>query len=363
MALEGGQEYRLELGPSDRRWVRTLIVPAHPDTDADGTADPYDDCPADPLIVEDLDRDGLCSDDPCPEDPSNDKDGDGICGRVDNCPNQANVDQADSDGDGVGDVCDSCPGDVDGDGDGVCDEADNCLDVANPDQADSDGDGVGDRCDVIIGFFDSYEGQRDFIRRGGFEPLELFDLLPELVERTDHVWVNMEGSGRSYDSYLVEAFPAIIEKVAAGSALLLSDHKGADVRDLLGDAGLFRRYAHRVVPAADDVQVADPDHPVTNGPFGALTHEDLDRSQLPQDTEFRLYASRGYMRADSLPPDAEVILTRANPEQVVLTCYPHGDGAIVLTTLPLLENWRYGAWNSTLLPNLVDWLAEGACRN
>lgn len=35
-----------------------------------------------------------------------DADGDGICADVDNCPDNANADQADSDGDGVGDACD-----------------------------------------------------------------------------------------------------------------------------------------------------------------------------------------------------------------------------------------------------------------
>lgn len=39
-----------------------------------------------------------------------DADGDGIADSMDNCPNQANADQADTDGDGLGDVCDGTGG-------------------------------------------------------------------------------------------------------------------------------------------------------------------------------------------------------------------------------------------------------------
>ena len=40
---------------------------------------------------------------PCP-----DADSDGVCDASDNCPQNANADQADGDGDGLGDVCDPC---------------------------------------------------------------------------------------------------------------------------------------------------------------------------------------------------------------------------------------------------------------
>jgi hypothetical protein len=48
--------------------------------------------------------------DPCPADPLNDSDGDGVCGSVDNCPLVYNPIQEDEDSDDVGDACDSCPG-------------------------------------------------------------------------------------------------------------------------------------------------------------------------------------------------------------------------------------------------------------
>jgi hypothetical protein len=98
----------------------------------------------------DADDDGVADAcDPCPHDPLNDGDADGLCADVDNCPTVANPAQANVDGDAYGDACDACPVDNpnDGDGDGVCTSADNCPAVANSNQQDSDADGRGNVCD------------------------------------------------------------------------------------------------------------------------------------------------------------------------------------------------------------------------
>jgi hypothetical protein len=71
----------------------------------------------------------------------NDKDGDGLANNIDNCPNDANVDQLDTDTDGKGDVCD-----IDDDNDGVLD-ADELLNGSNPLLTDTDGDGLSDLLD------------------------------------------------------------------------------------------------------------------------------------------------------------------------------------------------------------------------
>lgn len=81
-----------------------------------------------------------------------DADSDGVIDRNDNCPNNANADQADLDADGTGDACDS-----DKDGDGVANGSDNCPTVANAGQEDADGDGAGDACDTT-GMTNSIDG-------------------------------------------------------------------------------------------------------------------------------------------------------------------------------------------------------------
>ena len=81
-----------------------------------------------------------------------DSDTDSVLDSVDNCPLDANPDQADDDADTVGTACDNCVSVVNLDQsnldtDAFGDACDNCVLVDNPAQLDGDADGIGDACD------------------------------------------------------------------------------------------------------------------------------------------------------------------------------------------------------------------------
>lgn len=88
-----------------------------------------------------------------PPDCGDDRDGDGVPSKKDNCPDAVNPGQEDTDGNGVGEAC------QDDDGDGHFNDTDNCPDAANPGQEDTDGNGVGDACGPLVAPVVQSEGE------------------------------------------------------------------------------------------------------------------------------------------------------------------------------------------------------------
>lgn len=221
-----------ETDPSDNTLSVSTTVLA--DGDGDGTSDGEDNCPFD-----------------ANEDQA-DTDEDGAGDVCDNCAT-ANADQADADLDGAGDACDDCPDDpaktaagicgcgfVDiDDGDGICGlagegvPADNCPDVSNANQDDEDEDGVGDECDNCVD--DENEDQLD---SDGDGLGDLCDNCPD-AENTDQVDTDGDGVGDACDVCPADALDDDDEDGICGDLDNCSDVPNPDQVDIdldgLGD--------------------------------------------------------------------------------------------------------------------------------
>jgi hypothetical protein len=137
LGLAFGPDYCLYIAQHDRVVQGNNRIWRVCYADGDGVPNNTDNCPFNANADQaDADDDG--QGDACDTDDDNDS----VVDASDNCPLTPNPDQADNELDALGDVCDS-----DDDNDGVNDASDNCPFSANADQADADGDGQGDTCD------------------------------------------------------------------------------------------------------------------------------------------------------------------------------------------------------------------------
>ena len=127
--------------------------------------------------------------------PCADQDSDGVCTFQDNCPVDANPDQANIDGDNQGDACDNCVtvfnnGNLDSDDDGVGNACDNCSATFNPSQKDGDADGLGNACDNCPGT--DNPGQADTDLDGWGDSCDCGPNDPLIVPASDVTTLTME---------------------------------------------------------------------------------------------------------------------------------------------------------------------------
>ncbi len=176
---------------------------------------------------------GLCS--------VSDQDNDCIADSSDNCPSDANPDQADSDEDGLGDICDDCPADPhnDLDGDTICGDSD----------PDDDGDGMPDAWE------ENYFGLNPLIDDGagdldgdgytnvaeytsGTDPADETSLPIEAVEVIPH-----HNAGVEPDQTRVANDASFSLHIAAAAGIDITDHSSIRFTIDDGSTGGYNPYA------------------------------------------------------------------------------------------------------------------------
>ena len=174
-----------------------------------------------------------------------DSDADGVADPFDNCPRTPNTDQADNDGDEVGDLCDLCDlTDPDSDLDGRPDCADNCPHVHNPGQEDPGGigyasvpDGIGEVCQCGDVSGDGFVTTADtlMIRRSLLDPPTATLVSPELCDVDGDGTCTMGDVERIRGALLVpptaeiqqSCSPAVATRTRSGAACGLGYEPGA----------------------------------------------------------------------------------------------------------------------------------------
>ncbi|MBO4349795.1 MAG: thrombospondin type 3 repeat-containing protein, partial [Proteobacteria bacterium] len=149
--------------PNDNDNCPTVFNPVRPQY-SPVTEDEYDE-------QSDMDNDGFgdacdpypfcaTNDESCPVFDAKDRDGDGVNNDEDNCPDNANADQADKDGDGFGDLCDACPDDGNNeDGNGCTLSVTGIQDLRNAHIAGTLNDGPVKTQGVVTAIVNKYDGK------------------------------------------------------------------------------------------------------------------------------------------------------------------------------------------------------------
>lgn len=180
------------------------------------------------------------------------------------------------------------------------------------------------------------------IETAGGEPIHLDDLEAEDLAEVGVLFAENPNNGGYASSYLAR-LQSIEAWVEAGGVLIFHD------RHVTNAAGILPGGANiAMVRNLDtDIDVRDGSTIVTDGPGGVVTDETLDGGN---------YSHHGYAVAESLPANAVMILSTGEADEVVTFAYPHGNGWVIYSTIPLdfyLAGSNPQAFREIYAPNVV----------
>jgi hypothetical protein len=213
-----------------------------------------------------------------------------------------------------------------------------------------------------VGYYDMSLGagsatQVPPILAAGENPVLLTDLTAANLAGIEVLFVQNPdnlGFGAEYLSRLADIQAA----VSAGMVLVIHDRFVDGAEAILPGGGAFNVIRCVAFDTAN-IDILDNTTLVTSGPGGVLDNTSLDGGNL---------SSHGFIVEGTLPGGSVDILSRTDPEEIVLTCYSFGAGAVLYCSIPLDfylagfgNNPPADAMNNIYAPNVIAYGAAGAC--
>ncbi len=180
-----------------------------------------------------------------------------------------------------------------------------------------------------IGYYDMDQGQGNTAAQepaiidAGHTPLQIVDLSPAELSSIDVLWVLNPDNG-GYGAEYLGAVGDIETAVAGGLVLMIHDRYVEDAETILPGGASFDVIRDFTDDA--EIEVLDDTTPLTSGPGGTIDDTTLDGGNS---------SSHGYAVVGSLPAGATFLFSRSNPDEIVDFSYPHVDGAVFYSSIPL----------------------------
>lgn len=182
---------------------------------------------------------------------------------------------------------------------------------------------------AVVGYYDMTQGQgaayqTNEVTGSGHVAANITDLTPIALSSIDTLYVtnpNNGGFGAEYTSSLSNVNAA----VQSGMNLMIFDRCVTNAQTILpGGNGItvVRNFTNQ---STVDLASGAPSW-FTNGPSGTINNGTFDGGNS---------SSHGYVALSTLPPGAIPLLTNGNASQVVAFVYPHGNGMVFYSTIPL----------------------------
>ena len=214
-----------------------------------------------------------------------------------------------------------------------------------------------------VGFFNADTGKGEsWMARGiaaaGHEPINVAAPDADTLADLDVLIIDRDNT----DAYkeLSANTEAIEAAVANGLTLIFHDNSMMQVRRLVpgSEDWEFRKGFSGDETGIMSVRLDDEEHPIRDGKGGEF-------GKMPVELVAGLVG--GAVMRDSLPEEAEVILTTDDPDEVVSFAYPYGDGRIIYSTIDMeshIDYWSHILPNAddvlTYYTNLIQWAVEVA---